>query len=190
VTPFRVVAETARADAGFLALHDLEIEGPDGERFVRHVVRHPGAVMVVPVEADREHVLLVRQYRAAVDRELLEVPAGKRDEPGEAPEATARRELEEEIGVRADQLIELCECFMSPGFTDEYAHMYCALGLTSVDRRAATHEEASMTIQRVPLGQLDELIASRALVDVKSIASLLLTQRLLAESPSGATRHR
>jgi ADP-ribose pyrophosphatase len=188
VTSFRVVAETTRAEAGFLSLHDLEIEGPGGDRFTRHAVRHPGAVMVVPVEADGEHVLLVRQYRAACDRELLEVPAGKRDEPGEAPEATARRELEEEIGVRAGRLVELCECYMSPGFTDEYAHMYCALDLETVGRNAATDEEAAMTVERIALQDVDELIATRGLVDAKSIVALLLTQRLLSDAYGGVTQ--
>ena len=78
-----------------------DVRGPDGEVHQRYVVRHPGAVVVVPVEDDGDDVLLVRQYRAAVDGDLLEVPAGKRDVDGEPPEATAHRELEEEIGHRA-----------------------------------------------------------------------------------------
>ena len=80
---------------------------------------HPGAVVVVPVDADG-NALLVRQYRVAAGRDLLEVPAGKRDVPGEPPEVTASRELEEEIGRRAGRLRLLCEFFNSPGFTDEH----------------------------------------------------------------------
>jgi len=186
VTQFRVVRETTRAQAGFLTLSDLEVKGAGGERFTRYVVRHPGAVMVVPVLDDREHVLLVRQYRAAADRELLEVPAGKRDVPDEHPEMTARRELEEEIGQGADRLVELCECYMSPGFTDEYAHIYCALGLVDLGGPAAVrHEEAAMTVERIALADVDELIATRELVDVKSIVGLLLARRFVAGEYAG-----
>ena len=180
MTGFRVVGETTRAEAGFLALSDVEVESDGGTRFTRVVVRHPGAVMVVPVDDDHEHVLLVRQYRASADRLLLEVPAGKRDVHGEEPEATARRELEEEIGHRAEQLVPLCECFMTPGFSDEYAYVYCALGLTETERAAVGHEEQAMTIERVALADVDRLIAGHEIVDAKTIVGLLLTRQHLA----------
>src|SRR4051794_28940678 len=73
---------------------------PDGESFERDIVHHPGAVSVVPL-LDDGRVVLVRQYRAALDVDLLEIPAGIRDVDGEAPEVTASRELAEEIGMRA-----------------------------------------------------------------------------------------
>ena len=77
----------------------VELVDPDGEPFERFIVHHPGAVAIVPVDADRR-VTLVRQYRAAVDRMVLEAPAGTCDVDGEPPEATARRELAEEAGLR------------------------------------------------------------------------------------------
>ena len=89
MSPFRILGSQRLVDTGFIQLAELEVEG-EGERFTRLVVRHPGAVVAVPVEPDREHVLLVRQYRAAADRELLEVVAGKRDVEGEAPRSTSR----------------------------------------------------------------------------------------------------
>src|SRR5947209_7381495 len=103
--------------------------GPDGETFERDVVHHPGAVIVVPVLEGGESVLLVRQFRTAIGIELLEVPAGKRDVPGEAPEVTARRELQEEVGMRAGRLEQLCAFYNTPGFCDEYAYLYMALDL-------------------------------------------------------------
>jgi ADP-ribose pyrophosphatase len=78
-------------------------EAPDGSTFIRDVVHHPGAVSVVPVHDDGT-VSLVTQYRAAIDGDLLEIPAGRRDVPGEPPEQTAHRELQEEIGLRAGRL--------------------------------------------------------------------------------------
>ncbi|MCJ7670822.1 MAG: NUDIX hydrolase, partial [Acidimicrobiia bacterium] len=98
---FRVVESATRWRGAFLEAVDAQVADVDGATFQRDVIRHPGAVVVVPVTTDRERVILVRQFRAAIDGELLEVPAGKRDVDGEPPEETARRELEEEIGYRA-----------------------------------------------------------------------------------------
>ena len=86
---FRVVERTTLCEAGFLTVERRRVAGPDGDEFDRHVVLHPGAVVVVPVDADG-NALLVRQYRVAAGRDLLEVPAGKRDVPGEPPDVTAR----------------------------------------------------------------------------------------------------
>jgi ADP-ribose pyrophosphatase len=152
----------------------------------RHVVRHPGAVVVVPVDTDGAHAFLVRQYRAAVDRELLEVPAGKRDVDGEPPAETARRELSEEIGRRAGRLVLLSEFYNSPGFCDEYSYLYCALDLELLaERDTVTAEEAAMTIERVPVAAVDELVASGELVDAKTIIGLLLTRDYLAGAYRG-----
>jgi ADP-ribose diphosphatase len=186
VTSFRVVGTTTRLETAFLAIEDADVEGPNGDRFTRSIIRHPGAVTIVPVEADRQHVLLVRQFRAALADDVLEAPAGKRDVVDEPPADTARRELEEEIGYRAGRLVLLCSFYNSPGFTDEYTHTYCALDLEELDeRRAVTHEEASMTVERVALDDLGELITSGALADAKSIIGLLLTRQYLAGELSG-----
>jgi ADP-ribose pyrophosphatase len=180
---FRIVGQSTVATGGFLQLADLRVEGPDGEVHERFVVRHPGAVVVVPVADDRDHVLLVRQYRAAVDRELLEVPAGKRDVAGEPPEATARRELEEEIGHRARVLVPLAEFFNTPGFCDEYTYLFCAVGLEPLpDRNTQTAEEHEMVVEWVALTEVDRLIAAREIVDAKTIIGLLLTRAHLAAS--------
>jgi ADP-ribose pyrophosphatase len=181
MSDFRIVGANTVATGGFLHLEELRVAASDGEVHQRFVVRHPGAVVVVPVEDDRAHALLVRQYRAAVDGELLEVPAGKRDVAGEAPEATARRELEEEVGRRARDLIPLAEFYNTPGFCDEYTYLYCALGLEELaTRNTQTAEEHAMQIERVALADVDELIATRAIVDAKTIIGLTLTRAHLA----------
>jgi ADP-ribose pyrophosphatase len=181
VSGFRVVGSENLARPGFLAVDRLEVEGPGGERHHRTVVRHPGAVVVVPVEPGGTTALLVRQYRAGIDRELLEVPAGKRDVDGESPEATAARELDEEIGHRPGRLTRLAEFHNSPGFCDEYTHLFVALDIEpTAGRRAVGPEEEAMTIERIALDDVDRLISSRELVDAKSIIGLLLTRRLLA----------
>jgi ADP-ribose pyrophosphatase len=186
VSEFRVVDATTRWQGTFLEVVETTIAAADGSTFERAVVRHPGAVVVVPVTADRRHAIAVRQYRAAIDAELLEVPAGKRDVDGEPPEETARRELEEEIGHRPGELVLLCEFYNSPGFTDEYTYLYCALDLQELPAaHAVTAEEAAMTIEHVAFADLDHLIAARAIVDAKSIIGLTLARQYLAGLPGG-----
>src|SRR5437764_14817625 len=116
-----------------------EFEAPDGSSFERDLVHHPGAVSVVAIVGGA--AVLVRQYRAALDRDLLEVPAGKRDVDGEPPEATAARELEEEVGLRPARLELLAEFFNSPGFSDEHSYVYLASGLIEVTSRPVGVEE-------------------------------------------------
>ena len=151
---------------------------PDGNEFERDVVHHPGAVVVVPVTDDGE-VVLVRQYRAAVDRELLEVPAGKRDVLDEPVELTAHRELEEEVGLRAANMVKLAEFYNSPGFCDEHSFLFLATGLTPCATSFQGHEEQHMTIEQVPLDSVPGLIAAGELVDAKSIVGLLLARERL-----------
>jgi 8-oxo-dGTP pyrophosphatase MutT (NUDIX family) len=176
---FRVVERTTLCEAGFLTVERRRVVGPDGAEFDRHVVLHPGAVVVVPVDADG-NALLVRQYRVAAGRDLLEVPAGKRDVPGEPTAVTAARELEEEVGRRAGRLRLLCEFFNSPGFTDEYTSVFLATDLEECERAAVSAEEAAMTIESVALSRVDDLIASGELVDGKSIIGLLLARTAIA----------
>ena len=159
---------------------------PDGEEFDREIIRHPGAVNVVPVEDDGATVMMVRQYRAAVDELLLEIPAGKRDVADEPPEETAHRELAEEIGMRADRLVPLCSFLNSPGFTDELSWSFMALGLEACADDRQGPEERHATIERIALADVPELIRSGRITDGKSIIGLLLARDALA---AGTGRH-
>ena len=186
MTGFTVRSSERIADTGFLAVDVLEVDEPGGSTIRRTVVRHPGAVVIVPVESDGATAILVRQYRAAIDASLLEVPAGKRDVDGEAPEATAARELEEEIGYLPGRLVKLAEFYNTPGFCDEYTHLYAALDLSGAQRsRPVSPEERTMTVERVRLADVERLVAERELVDAKSIVGLLLARSLLAGEHGG-----
>jgi len=177
-SPFRVVGSKVVAKPGFLTITEEQIEAPGTEPFTRVVVHHPGAVVVVPV--DGGDVLMVRQFRAAVGADILEVPAGKRDVDGEPPEETARRELEEEIGYRPGRLVPLAEFYNTPGFCDEYTYLFLALDLENLGSNAAVGpEEQAMTMERVPLASVDALIADGELRDAKSIIGLLLARRFI-----------
>jgi ADP-ribose pyrophosphatase len=178
---FQITSATRVAQAGFLGVDDVRVTSPEGDELSRVVVRHPGAVVVVPVLDGGTHALAVRQYRAACHGWVLEVPAGKRDVLGEAPELTAARELEEEVGKRAGRLLKLCEFWNTPGFCDEYTHLYAALDLVDVGGPAATSaEEQHMTIESIAFADVDRLIAERELVDAKTIIGLLLTRAHLS----------
>lgn len=154
-----------------------EVRTPEGDVVTREYVRHPGAVMVVPVVGGE--AVLVRQYRAAIDEHLLEIPAGKRDVAGEQPEVTAARELQEEVGLRAGRLELLSTFYNTPGFSDE--HSYCYLGLdcaeVSADRQGV--EERHMSIERLGLDAVPGAIADGRLIDAKSIIGLLLARERL-----------
>ena len=150
---------------------------PDGTEFERDVVHHPGAVVVVPV-VDGD-VILVRQYRAAIDAELLELPAGKRDVTDEPVEVTAHRELEEEVGMKAGSMVKIAEFYNSPGFCDEHSFLFLATDLTTCATSFQGQEEQHMTIERIPLDTVPDLIATGALVDAKSIIGLLVARERL-----------
>ena len=159
---------------------------PDGTEFERDIVRHPGAVSVVPLHDDGS-VTLVRQYRSALDEFLLEIPAGKRDVPGEAPELTARRELAEEVGLAAHRFDLLAEFVNSAGFCDERSWVFLARDLHEVERDRHGVEEQHLEEVSVPLGEVPTLIAERRLVDAKSIIGLLAALRMVeSEGRSGS----
>jgi ADP-ribose pyrophosphatase len=176
---FRLLGERERFNGGFLRVVTGTFVGPDGFTFERDIVRHPGAVSVVAAEADRRHVILVRQYRAAVDTALLELPAGKLDVPGEPPEDCAARELAEEIGYRPGSLVELCQFLNSPGFSDERSWIYLGENLVRCDRDAQGVEERHLTLERVDLDELDDLIATGEILDAKTIIGLQLARSRL-----------
>src|SRR5690606_2851959 len=127
-------------------------EAPDGSTFDRQVVRHPGAVSVVAVDA-RGRVPLVRQFRAALEADILEIPAGKLDVAGEDPVACAHRELAEEVGLRAASMELLCEFRNSPGFSDEHHRIYLARDLAEVPLDRQGVEEQAMTIEWYPVAE-------------------------------------
>lgn len=187
MTGFRARSSRTLAHAGFLEVVEQVVEGPDGELLTRYTVRHPGAVAIVPVD-ESGRVVMVRQFRVAAGRGLLEVPAGKR-EPDEAPEATAARELEEEVGLVPGRLVKLAEFYNSPGFTDEYTHVYLADGLSEGrSDLEAKAEERHMEVERLPLADLDALVAGGEIVDAKSLVGIELARRYLERAYPGFAR--
>lgn len=125
-------------DGRVLSLHVDEVEEPGGVRATREVVRQRGSVATLAVSAD-DRVILVRQYRYAVDDALWELPAGRID-PGETPEQGARRELMEEVGLEAGVVEPLATFYTTPGFCDELMHVFRATELRQVPPRPEDDE--------------------------------------------------
>lgn len=165
---FEIVDSTLVAETPFLRLEELSLRAPSGDVAPRTVVRIGGAVALIPIEGD--DVVLIRQYRTAVDRAVLELPAGKLDVPGESPEQCAHRELAEEVGLAAGRLEELIRYYTSPGFTDEQVIIYVATDPTPVPMNRMGPEEQAAEVVRVPLTEIPELLAS--IEDSKTLIGL------------------
>ena len=147
---------------------------PNGHTSTREIVEHPGGVGILALEADGT-VLLVRQYRYAFGRTLLEIPAGKR-EPGEEPFVTARRELREETGAVAESWTPLGKLIASPGCYDEVLYLYLARGL----HYGETHpdDDEFLSLERMPLAELVEHCMSGEITDAKTVCAALKAKNL------------
>jgi 8-oxo-dGDP phosphatase len=157
-----VVASDVIAKSSIVKVRRDTVRMPDGQHAERDVVEHPGAVAVLAVNDD-DQVLLIRQYRHPVTRQLWEIPAGLRDVPGEPLVETARRELLEEAGYLAADWHVLTDIFTSPGFSTERLRVFLARELTHVPAAerdyVPNHEEAHLEIEWAPL----DVVVSRFL---------------------------
>ena len=161
---------------------------PNGATVDLEIIRHQGAVAVVPLKDDGT-VLLIRQYRHAAGGYIYEVPAGKL-EPGEDPRHCAARELEEEIGYRASSLAHLLTFYTTPGFTDEVIHLFLATGLTPGNQNL-DHDEV-LEVVEMPLDEAMARIEDGTIRDGKTIVGLqavYLRSRESGLNPNVAADH-
>ncbi|CAN5369328.1 NUDIX hydrolase [soil metagenome] len=162
-------------DGRIVNLNVDTVRFPDGSTGELEMIRHSGAAAVLPLldEGDGEEpqVVLIRQYRYATDGYIYEVPAGRPDAPGEEWELCARRELEEETGLRAGRLQRLTTIYTTPGFTDERIHLFLATELT--EGAQSRDQDEFMEVVRMPLSEALALIRDGEIVDAKSICTLL-----------------
>ena len=145
------------------------VQTANNRQTTREIVEHADCVAIIAVDAD-SNILLVRQFRKAVDKELLEIPAGGID-PGEDPEATVRREQREETGYLPKKVEKLGGFYSAPGYCSEYLYLYLATDLTPSQLYAEDTEEISLV--RVPVSEIPNLLASGKICDAKSVAGLL-----------------
>ena len=176
MTGFQPLDEEIVFEGWILRVAKGRFRGPDGTEFERDIVHHPGAVAAVPLIDD--DVVLVRQYRAALNQMMLEIPAGLRDVEGEPEEQTARRELIEETGFAADEMERLTTIHNSVGFCDESITIFIATGLTPVERAFTdSPEEQAMEILRVPLTEAEAMIQRGDITDAKTVIGVFAALR-------------
>lgn len=156
-----------------LGVEILSWADDQGRVIQREVVRHPGAVVIVP-RLGTERVVLVKNHRIAIDEALWELPAGTR-EPGEEPIITAKRELEEETGYRAGRIETIGKFFTSPGFCDELIHVFVADDLEFVGQRLEPHEK--IEAHELSWAKTLAMINDGTICDCKTIAGLLMVKR-------------
>jgi len=146
-----------------------EVELPNGKKTTRDIVDHPGAVAIVPV-LDDGRIVLVRQYRYATGKDLLEIPAGTL-ERGEAPDTCARRELKEETGYTAGSMKKILSMYMAPGYSNEVIHLYLATELKA--GKQGTEEDESITCELYGPDELLGMMEKNVIEDAKTIAGVL-----------------
>lgn len=155
-------------DGGHLRLRIDTVRTADGGESAREIIEIGDAVVVIPVDSD-DNILLVRQYRKAIEMELLELPAGGID-PGEDPEETVRREMQEETGYLPGKVERLGGFYSTPGFCTEYLYLYLTAELTP--SRLHAEDTAGISLVRVPVPEVLTLLTSGRIKDAKSIAGL------------------
>lgn len=171
----KVLNEQSVFSGRVIKLSVLDVELQDGSESKRELVKHPGAVAVLPIDAEG-NVLLVRQFRIAAGRVLTEVPAGTLN-AGEDPLLCAERELQEEVGYRPGKLESLGGIFVAPGYTTEFIHLYLATDLQ--EARLEQDADEFIEVDRVPFTQVLDMVERGEIVDGKSIVCVLRAARQL-----------
>lgn len=165
-------------DGGLLKVFRDDIQMPHGVKAYREYIKHLGAVCVVPITDDGK-VVIEHQWRYPMGKALLEIPAGKLDSVDEDHEEAARRELREETGAVATEMIYLGELYPTPAYSTEVIYMYLAKGLTFGER--SLDEDECLTVETVPLKDLVKAILNGEIPDGKTQAAILRAAAYLAK---------
>ncbi|WP_078380096.1 NUDIX hydrolase [Sutcliffiella halmapala] len=147
-------------------LYVEEVTLPNGKTSKREIIKHPGAVAVIAL-TDEGKIVMVRQYRKAMERALVEIPAGKL-EKGEEPIATAKRELQEETGYTCESLTPLLSFYTSPGFADELVHLFIANGLHKDTQEHHLDEDEFVDLLEVSIEEAQGMIETQEIFDAKT----------------------
>ena len=149
-----------------ISLHIEDVELPNGKHSKREIIKHPGAVAILPITNDNK-IVMVEQFRKALERTIVEIPAGKL-EKGEEPALCARRELEEETGYECASLEWLISFYTSPGFADEIVHLYVAKGLVKKTDSAALDEDEFVNVEELTLAEAVQYMKDQKIYDAKT----------------------
>jgi ADP-ribose pyrophosphatase len=181
--PYRVLDRTERFSNNMFRVLTDQVEMPGGEVKARDYMVHIGAVGVVAID-DEGRVVLVRQYRHPVARRLWELPAGLIDVDGEALDRAAVRELEEEADLTAGRVDLLVDVHPSPGCSNEVIRLFLARDLSDVpeaERHDRTHEEAGLTIRRIPLAEAEAMVMRGEITNASCVVGVLTAVRAVEQ---------
>ncbi|WP_075982209.1 NUDIX hydrolase [Bacillus massilinigeriensis] len=151
-----------------------EVKLPNGKTSKRELIKHPGAVAILAI-TDENKIVMVEQYRKALERELVEIPAGKL-EKGEEPRICAERELEEETGYECESLEWLISFYTSPGFADEIVHLYLAKGLKQKENAASPDEDEFVQLIELTLDEALQYVKEQKIYDAKTVLAVQYLQ--------------
>jgi ADP-ribose pyrophosphatase len=172
MTDITVTSHERIFDGRVFAIDRDRVRMPNGREVVVDVVRHPRSVVLIPVP-EPGHVVLIRQYRYAVNKFLWELPAGSVD-PGEEPEAAAKRECHEEIGQLPDTVVRLAALLPTPGYCDEEMIFFRVSGLSVPEEAAALDEDEDIEPRTFTIADAREMVRRGEITDMKTVAGLQL----------------
>ena len=167
-----VISHERIFDGKVFAIDRDRVRMPNGREVIVDVVRHPRSVVLVPVP-EPGHVVLIRQYRYAVDKYLWELPAGSVD-AGEEPEAAARRECHEEIGQLPETVVRLAAMLPTPGYCDEEMLFFRVSGLSVPEEAAALDEDEDIEPRTFTIRDAREMVRRGEITDMKTVVGLTL----------------
>lgn len=163
-------------DGKVVSLRVDDIRLPDGNITKRELIKHPGAVAIIPITQDQK-IVFVEQYRKPLEKSLIEIPAGKL-ELGEKPEVTAIRELEEETGYTTNQLTYVTSFYTSPGFADELMYIYLTDQLERLEKPVPGDEDEFVELVELTLTEAEEYVQKQRIHDAKTNYAILYLQTL------------
>jgi len=172
MTDIAVTSHERIFDGRVFAIDRDRVRMPNGREVVVDVVRHPRSVVLIPVP-EPGHVVLIRQFRYAVNKYLWELPAGSVD-PGEEPEAAAKRECHEEIGQLPDTVVRLAALLPTPGYCDEEMIFFRVSGLSVPDEAAALDEDEDIEPRTFTIADAREMVRRGEITDMKTVVGLTL----------------
>lgn len=173
----KTLSEKLIYDGKIITVHVDDIELPDGSRAIREIVEHSGGVCVAAITEEKE-LYFVRQYRYPYKKVLLELPAGKL-ERGEDPLKAGVRELEEECGVVADEVISVGTVYPTVAYCSEIIHLFAAKGLKSTKQHL--DEDEFLDVEKIPLSEAERMVMDGEISDSKTVALVLKLSNLVKE---------
>jgi ADP-ribose pyrophosphatase len=148
-----------------------DVRLPNGKESKRELIKHPGAVAIIPITNDNK-IIFVEQYRKPLEKSIIEIPAGKL-EPGEDPQRTAIRELEEETGYTTKKLTKIASFYTSPGFADELMHVYITRDLEKLQVPPALDEDEFVELIELTLDEAKRYVKEQRIHDAKTNYAVL-----------------